>query len=364
MTRRAVALVLGGPALALLAAGAVVASAPPSAAHEVDPSIRTVIDEVDPVVSGLTIEVGTSVTTQLLLANDTDEVVEVLDEDQPFVRIGPAGVEANLAAPAWYLTNQPFGAASVPDGAHRDAPPRWARVSEEPAWGWFDHRLHPTAVEGGLGAAPLPRFEVPMRHGGRDLVVRGHLERRTTIPRFAAELTALPAAGAGLVVQLLDGRAPGLFLRYDGAGQAVVEGADGEPFLRLGPAGAEVNRRSPTWRFSAQARGEDLTGADTDPSAEPDWAVASSSPSYAWLDPRALIADVGDDPVVREWTVPVGVDGQVVAIAGRSTARLAPIEEVAGAEPPGGGPGRALPVVVVLTGLTVAAAVRLARGRR
>ncbi|HJR25741.1 MAG TPA: hypothetical protein VJ804_09720 [Acidimicrobiales bacterium] len=309
-----------------LAIGSVVGA--PAAAHEVDPTVRTVIDDVAPDVPGLHVEVATSVTTQLVVANDTAQVLEVLDDEgQPFVRIGPDGVEANLAAAAWYLANQPFGG-TVPAGTGPDEPPRWARVSAESTWGWFDHRLHATAVTV-LGEGRPSTFEVPMRLGDRRVVVRGHLERRTTVPRFAAALRSVPDPSTQLQVQLLEGRAPGLFVRYLGAGEATVEGADGEPFLRLRPSGAEVNRRSPTWLFSAQARGEDLGGVVADPAAPPEWVSVGTSPSYAWLDPRALIAEAGDQAVEHPWVVPVLVDGRRVEVAGTSTASVTPLEDLA-----------------------------------
>lgn len=357
MTRRGAALL--GLALPL----ALLAGAPSAVAHEVDPSVLTVIDSITPPVPGITVDVGTSVTTELLLDNTTAHPVEVLDDSgQPFLRIGPGGVEGNLAAPAWYLSNQPLGSGSaIPAGASTDAPDRWVVVSTEHAWGWFDHRLHPTPLAGVLGEGRRPTFEIPLRTNGRAVVVSGHLEPRTTVPRFAATLTATPDPASGLVVQLLDGRAPGLFVRYDGAGEAVVEGRDGEPFLRLRPNGAEVNEHSPTWLFTAQARGEDLAGVVADPTAAPAWRSVSGGPSYAWLDPRALIEEVGSEPVRLDWSVPVQVDGQTMEIVGRSTARLAPLAEVAGgtAADDEGGPGGALVLVVVLAAATVGLAVCL-----
>jgi hypothetical protein len=348
--------------LAAALAIVLVAGSGRASAHEVDPLVRTVIDEIDPSVQGLHIEVATSVTTQLVVANDTGEVLDVLDADgQPFVRIGPDGVDANLAAPAWYLSNQPFGG-SVPPGAGPEEPPRWARVSSDRTWGWFDHRLHPTAVSA-PGDGTTPSFEVPMRLGGRDLVVRGHLERRTTVQRFTAALRAVPDASSGLQVQLLEGRAPGLFVRYLGSGEAVVEGAEGEPFLRLRPTGAEVNVRSPTYVHAAQARGEDLAPASADPSAPPEWSSVGPSPSYAWLDPRALIAEPGEEDVTLDWAVPVDVDGRRVEIGGRSVASLVPVEDLAG---PGADDERGwLPWAVGLGALaTVGVVLVLLSGRR
>jgi hypothetical protein len=353
VTRRAAALL--GLALAGLLAAA------PAGAHEVDPTVLFVVDDA-PDIDGITLEVATSVTTQLLLENSTQRPIEVLsDEGQPFLRVGPDGVEANLAAPDWYLTNQPFAGGRVPAEATPDAPARWAVVSEATAWGWFDHRLHPTAVTADLGEPREHRFVVPLRYGDDDLELRGHLERRTTVPRFASALTAVPEATTGLAVQLLQGRAPGLFARYDGPGEAVVLGRDGEPFLRLGPEGALVNRRSPTWLFNAQARGEDLAGVGVDPAAAPEWAVVGGGASYAWLDPRALIEEIGDEPVTLDWTIPITVGDGTVEVTGRSTAELIPLAAVAGPADDGG-PGGGLVLVIALVVVTLGAVGWLARG--
>lgn len=289
-------------------------------AHTVDPSVVTVI-EVDPVVPGLAIDVVTSVSTQLVATNRTDEVLEVLAETgEAFLRIGPDGVEANVASPSWYLSNQPFGLGSLPDGVNPEAPARWARVATSPTWGWFDHRLHPTDLRGGLAEGARPSFRIPMRLGARAVEVRGHLEQRTTVPVFASTFVALPDAATGLVVQLLQGRVPGIFLRWSGEGEVVVTGADGEPFARLGPNGAEVNRRSPTWLFSAQAEGQDLAGLAADPTAAPDWMVVSPTPSFTWLEERAAVLDVAtDDEQTQAWTVPLTIAGTAAEITGRST---------------------------------------------
>lgn len=358
MIRPAVALV--GLALATGLQGAA-----PASAHEVDPTVLYVIDEV-PVLEGLTIEVATSVTTQLVMANTSGRPVEVLsDQGQPFLRVGPAGVEANLASPEWYLSNLPFGEGPIPEDASPDAVARWATVAEEPSWGWFDHRLHPTATTGPLGEGRARTFVVPLRVGAETLEVRGRLEQRKALPRFAAELLSVPDATSGFVVQLLQGRAPGLFARYDGPEEAVVIGRHGEPFLRLGPEGALVNRRSPTWVFTAQARGEDLSGVDADPAAAPDWAVVGGGPSYAWVDPRALIDEVETEPITRRWTIPISIGARTVEVVGRSTARLVPLEELAGptGDADAGGGDRGLVLVVGLTVVGSGAVLWLLRGR-
>ncbi len=61
----------------LAVAGSVLAPVP-VAAHEVDPSVLTVLDAVEPAVDGLVVQVATSVTTQLVVENRTGEVLEAV----------------------------------------------------------------------------------------------------------------------------------------------------------------------------------------------------------------------------------------------------------------------------------------------
>ena len=77
-------------------AGALVVPATPAGAHASDPSVRPVIDAVDPAVPGVTVQLAASVTAQLVVSNPTPTTVSVLDvNDEPFLRIGPEGVTAN-----------------------------------------------------------------------------------------------------------------------------------------------------------------------------------------------------------------------------------------------------------------------------
>ena len=107
---------------------------------------------------------------------------------------------------------------------------------------------------------------------------------------------------------------PGIFLRNDGTEVLTVLGAEGEPFARVGPAGTEVNRRSPMWLATAQARGDDVEGLSADPLAEPDWFSLGPDPTFAWLDERGRYPDeeppddilaAGVAAVVLEWSVPL-----------------------------------------------------------
>jgi hypothetical protein len=96
----------------------------------------------------------------------------------------------------------------------------------------------------------------------------------------------------------------------------VVTGRDGEPFPRLGPTGAEVNRRSRTWATTRRPEGKDLTAAASvvDPGAPPEWEAVAETPAYSWLEFRGLyerdrpprgVLDAGETAVLRAWTVPL-----------------------------------------------------------
>jgi hypothetical protein len=99
----------------IVAAGALTVPAIPAGAHPSDPSVRPVIDAVDPAVPGVTVQLAASVTAQLVVSNPTPTPVSVLDvNDEPFLRIGPEGVSANKSSPWWYLTNSPNGDATTP----------------------------------------------------------------------------------------------------------------------------------------------------------------------------------------------------------------------------------------------------------
>lgn len=311
MTARAGACLV---AVTLVAATAVALLTSAASAHGVDPTVKTVIDAVEPAAAGLIVQVADSVSTELLVDNPTGTDLEVLaDTGEPFLRIGPRGVEANISSPSWYLTNEPLGD-TLPAGIEAGAAPRWVVVSATPTWGWFDHRLHPAQVT--LADADAHRaWSVPTLFGGQPGQIRGHVERR----RFAGSYTARLVAGAqplpGVSVQILDGRTPGLFVRNTGTQPVTVLGAAGEPFARIGPSGAEVNRRSPTYVASAQASGVELDPSiAVDAAAPPDWVRASPEASYAWIDARGRYPN--EEPpesaarapkatVVLDWRVPL-----------------------------------------------------------
>ncbi len=307
--------------LGLLLVAAAVLGPAPATAHEADPRIVTTLDRVQPALpADVVVQVQAGIATQLVARNPTPTVLEVVGSDgRPFLRISRAGVEADVAAREFFTTSSPTGAApSRSDGAQ----PRWVRVSDGDSWGWYDHRLHPEqlrAPEDPEREARLGEWEVPLRYGDAPVTVGGAVAFRPLLGSL--QVTADPAP-AGLTVQALPGRLPGLFLSAQPGVEVTVLGRDGEPFLRIADTGVEVNQSSRTHVEDRAARGQ----AAGPPSPTPDFRlVAAGARTYTWLDARLRYpAELPPDEVLRadgptvleRWRVPVELDGRSLALTG------------------------------------------------
>lgn len=374
---RLAALAAAGAALCTVG-GAVPAAAP---AHETNPQIRSRIDAVRPALpAGVEIELIESIATELSVVNRTRRTLEVLGRaGRPFLRIGPDGVQADIASPDWYRTNDPTGLAGIPEGVRGgDAAPQWVEVAEEPSWAWFDHRMHPeenanvpTDALRQRRAATLARWTVPMRYGGAEVEVAGVVEFRPLVGRQSQRLTSSPQlAGAGFVT-LLPGAVPGLFVESTGSEPLTVIGREGAPFARIGPDGVEVNLRSPTHIDDQRARGESPTVA-AEADAAPRWKKVADVPRYSWLESRARYARQQppqavlerDEPsVLLRWSVPVRAAGERVAITGETSwvPRPASLAAPGAGDDAGGGGVSPLLWIVPLALLPLLGAAFLAR---
>jgi hypothetical protein len=313
LTRRAGRLATA--ALLLLLAPAL-----PAAAHEGDPRVVTELAEVSPALpDGVVVQVQASLAAQLVADNPTPAPLEVLDEaGRPFLRLSAAGVEADVASPAFLATSSPSGV--VPPAA--GGPARWRTISTGTSWGWFDHRLHPerlAAPPDTTRAVELGTWSVPLRYDGEPVEVRGRTRFQPLLGGFA--VTADPGP-AGVVVQVLPGRLPGLRVEPPPGRTLLVRGADGEPYARLGPQGLEVNSASRTHVEDRAARGELVDP----PAPGPRWTPPDPSvTAHTWLDARLRYPedlppdDVlrrGEPVVLQRWSVPVEVDGAPAALTG------------------------------------------------
>lgn len=334
-----------------------------------DHEVTTATDGSSGLPVGVQVRVATTpLGNQLVAENTTGQELEVLAANgQPFLRIGPRGVLANLRSPAWYRSNSPPSEVPdselrIPAGARPGAKPVWGRLTRERSWGWFDPVLVAQPSPGG-GSKPAHRFgswRVAMRHGGRPAEVHGHFELVAAGGAVTSRLVSQPE---GVDVRLLPGRRPALLVSATGDRSVQVLGVQGEPFLRLGPGGTDANEASPTWRSLEQQSGGGATAAAA---GSPRWRHVSDSARYAWTDPRASSAGIGSD-ARRRWSVPVVAGDRRMAIVGETAVGPPPAGAAAQDGGDGGrsGPGTLI-AIVALSLVTLGAVVALARlhGRR
>ncbi|MGI9016181.1 MAG: hypothetical protein ACR2HR_03595 [Euzebya sp.] len=297
-----------------------------------DADVVVTIDDLPPGMEGMTGLVVNRLAPQMVLANPTDNVVQIIGlEGRAFLRIGPDGVEANLSAAEWYTTNDPAGVTQVPDDIGGED--RWGHVTDEPSWGWYDHRLHPGPLRApqeivALGQpADYDRWAIPVTIDDEPSMIEGSFRYQPLRGRFITSITDQPME-QGLEIAVLPGLIPGMFVDNSTSEVVTIAGAHGEPFLRLDPSiGTEANVRSPSWLDSARAQDGDSPEGVVQPDAPPEWQVVATVPRFGWIDPRLGFAqrEPSDDVIraaetaqVAEWSIPIqlgeGTAGQVAGI--------------------------------------------------
>jgi hypothetical protein len=180
MSIRRVGLVVG---LALVLVGA---SAGPAAAHAIGSgteasNYRTTVHGIEKGPPGLSVRVVAG--GQLELTNRSGQEVLVRGYRlEPYLRVGPDGVFENQRAPSTYTNRFRAAPASIPSEFDPEAAPEWKRVGDGPSAVWHDHRAHWTGPDPpAVTASPralhvvVPDWQVPLRQGERDMVVRGDI---------------------------------------------------------------------------------------------------------------------------------------------------------------------------------------------
>lgn len=126
--------------IAVLMAGAALVAAPPAAGHSGSPNY---LSEVESAPEGIVVEVLNR-DDRLLLTNRSGEEI-VIDgyDDEPYARIAADGtVEVNRNSPAYYLNEERFGGAEVPEDIDPEAAPDWEELDTSGRFEWHDHRAH------------------------------------------------------------------------------------------------------------------------------------------------------------------------------------------------------------------------------
>jgi hypothetical protein len=148
-------------------------------------------------------------------------------------------------------------------------------------------------------------------------------------PNYNSEVTAIVPAVDGLDAQVLGGD-DRVELRNGSDSVVVVEGYDGEPYLRFLPDGTvQVNRRSPALYLNEDRFAQVRVPRSATPRAKPSWKDVTRSRRYDWHDHRIhWMSKTPPEPVrkdesrrakIFDWKLPVTVAGRPATIKGRLT---------------------------------------------
>jgi hypothetical protein len=172
----------------LLAAVVETLTAGPAAAHAVGNGVtasnyRSNVLSISPVVPGLQIR-AVDVGNRLQLSNRTGQEVTVLGYQlEPYLRIGPDGVEENQRSPSTFSNRSATAPQQIPPGFDAKAAPDWRRIASGTVATWHDHRAHwsgqrdPPAVRQAPGQPHVvqPNWQVPLKVGDRTVIVSGNI---------------------------------------------------------------------------------------------------------------------------------------------------------------------------------------------
>lgn len=333
-----------GPVLvtALVVAGALVGVARPVAAHETAATLTPVIDGFTPGVEGVEATVQASQEATLLALEPAGEVVvEVLDDQGvAWARVTSSVVEVDVTSRAFHAATSPSG--SVPAELGEPDQP-WVEVARDGRFRWFEHRLHPAvldvdpAVLSSDEAQDVASWSVPLRIDGEPVALEGRLRHVPVTGRLEPRLRDGRELAPGVVIEVAPGPVPAFFLRNDSDQPVTVLSREGSPYVVLDGRGARVNTASATWAEQPQAAVVDAAPAADGPVYE----HVSATPSHSWLDARAALPGVvpsqdvrssDREVTVREWSIPVQVGEELVAVRGELVWVPLGVREVAEAE--------------------------------
>ena len=150
---------------------------------------------------------------------------------------------------------------------------------------------------------------------------------------YRTRITHVPA------IDGLDARAVGLDgiieLTWTGPGTLIVDGYEGEPYLRFDDTGVAINMRSPAAYLNQDRYADVDLPATADPTAAPDWQTVRANNSYQWHDHRTHWMSSAPPPQAQQdpsrshviydrWEIPITIDGDDAVIAGDLTWAPAP----------------------------------------
>lgn len=110
------------------------------------------------------------------------EVVVLGYRSEPYLRIGPTGVDENQRSPSAYANRFANAPNRIPPDLDPAAPPQWHRIRNQPDAIWHDHRTHwsgpdPPAVttDRGHRQVVVPNWQIPLRLGQHTVLIEGDI---------------------------------------------------------------------------------------------------------------------------------------------------------------------------------------------
>lgn len=302
----------------------------PAQAHTGDQLSRPVFEGIEPDIPGIEVQVVYTANYQFLVTNPTPtELTVMASTGEPFLRIGPEGAFGNFNSPAWFNSNVPDGLLpnQIPKRAKPGAnvEPEWRKISRDPSWGWYDHRLHPVEryvqkeVLKSREPVTLDHWEVPLRYGDQTAKMKGRVEYKPQLGSYEAKLRSSANPVEGVTVAVVSAQVPALYLQNNSPQPVTVLGEQGEPFVRIGPT-VEVNLHSLSYIKMQQAisktaeAAEGVGQVEADAETPPNWQEVQKSPQWRWLefraappsgDPPKKLTERQDPTTVKTWKVPL-----------------------------------------------------------
>ncbi len=295
-------------------------------------AVRPTLNALPESLALLRVQLHETLAAQLVIENPTRTTLEILDaRGRPFLKIGPDGVQADMAALAWYQSFVPGGVPAPLETTDSLAKPRWVYVRHAASWGWFDPRLRSDSVQLSDTARKaaeirtLGVWRIPVRYGEVHTELSGEFVYEPALAGgFESRLTSTPELAPGLRVKLVPGTPPALLLENNSTRTVTVIGAGGEPMLRLKQRRIYANLRSPSWRASGRSFGTDAAQADA-ATSEALWTLVGHAQRFSWLEPRAGsphrrpsadVARAGQRAEVYRWKIPLLIDQQPAVVEG------------------------------------------------
>ena len=171
------------PLVVVAVLAGLVATAPTAAlAHQGNPNMKSVVNDLQPHVPGVSLQVLSGDDRfQITNRGKTTVLVQGYDKE-PYARITPDGtVTVNHNSPAYYLNTDRYGAVTVPTSANAKATPDWHVLDKTGVFEWHDHRMHymargvPSIVKEKSAKTKIFNYKIPIQIGGHEGQILGTL---------------------------------------------------------------------------------------------------------------------------------------------------------------------------------------------